>query len=189
MGPPDPITSDPDDVQEAQRLRAFFSAASARHLAEDHPLAPAPAPAPAPGPPPAVPASPYAAPVGPANGAEDVDDRPPPTGPPVLDTSAEAAEAPLDPNASVDVARMISYLDAQLELTRRRADEGVAKVLRALAAIDGRVAELETFRADLFEWLEGYVAWEADALAQIAGRVSGTLSADAPRPQGNAPSV
>jgi hypothetical protein len=160
MGPSDPISAEPDDPAEAQRLRAFFSAASAQLT--DNP----------PPPPPAAPA------VDPVPEPEP-DDRPPPTGPPVFATDVTDVADAIDPEAPVDMAHLVAYLDAQLDLTRRRADEGVERVLAALATIDERVGELETFRDELFEWLESYVGWEATTLAEIAGRVDGAPS---PRP-------
>jgi hypothetical protein len=154
MAPLDPISADPEDEGDAQRLRAFFSAASAQRPSPPRPAAPtAPAAAPAPAP--------------------ALEERPAPTGAPVFDTDLAEAAEPLDPTAPVDLARLVTYLDAQLELTRQRVDDGVGRVLAALAALDGRVGELETFRDDLFDWLESYVGWEATTLAEIASRLGG----------------
>jgi hypothetical protein len=149
MAPIDPISADPEDEGDAQRLRAFFSAASAQRPSPSRP----------------------AAPVAPA--APALEERPAPTRPPVFDADLAEAAEPLDPSAPVDMARLVTYLDAQLELTRQRMDDGVDRVLAAIGALDGRVGELETFRDDLFDWLESYVGWEASTLAEIAGRLGG----------------
>lgn len=77
---------------------------------------------------------------------------------------------------SVDMVRLVKYLDAQLELTRKEAREGLHQVLDAVTALAGRVTALETrqadFREELFDWLEGYTGWERTELARMMDRVT-----------------
>jgi hypothetical protein len=180
MVSPDPISGDPEDAAVAERLRTFFSMASAQ--ASTVPQAaptPVPAAAPAPGdepPPPPAPSTPSTPPW--------LQDRPAPTGPPVFDTTASEPAAP-DAATVTDVAGLVRYLDAQLELTRRRTaehlDRALATLEARLAGLDARLTEVDqgrtadaalaetlvAFRNELFAWLEGYVSWEASRLAEL----------------------
>jgi hypothetical protein len=102
------------------------------------------------------------------------------------------ATEPAAPDAATvqDVAGLVRYLDAQLELTRRRSAEHLDRVFATLearvAALDARVGELDqvrgaeaalaetlvSFRNELFAWLEGYVGWEASRLAELDQRLT-----------------
>jgi hypothetical protein len=113
-----------------------------------------------------------------------LEDRPAPTGPPVFDSAGAEPAAP-DAATVQDVAGLVRYLDAQLELTRRRTaehlDRAMATLDARLAALDDRLAALDqgrtadaalaetvvAFRNELFAWLEGYVGWEASRLAEL----------------------
>jgi hypothetical protein len=185
MVSPDPISADPDDAAVAERLRAFFSMASAQEGTVAPPATPAKVPAfstpavePPPPPPPAPPTTP------------GLEDRPAPSGPPVFDP-AEAEPAAPDMATVTDVAGLVRYLDAQLELTRRHTaqhlDHVLATVDARLAALDARLGEVDqaraadaalaetlvAFRNELFAWLEGYVTWEASRLAELEQRFPG----------------
>ena len=116
-------------------------------------------------------------------------DRPAPTGPPVFDPTETEPAAP-DAATVNDVAGLVRYLDAQLELTRRRSAEQLDRVVATLdlrlASLDARLAEVDqaraadatlaealvAFRNELFAWLEGYVAWEASRLSELAQQLS-----------------
>jgi hypothetical protein len=184
MSSSDPISADPDDAATAERLRAFFSIASAQGGTV---TSPQPAPgsgATPPPPPPPAPATP------------GLDDRPAPSGPPVFDPEATEPAAP-DPATVQDVAGLVRYLDAQLELTRRRTADHLDRVLATLetriSTLEGRLGDGEEARADaaalaetlvafrneLFAWLEGYVGWEASRLSELDERLGG---AGAPPP-------
>jgi hypothetical protein len=186
MSSSDPISADPDDAAVAERLRAFFSIASAQGGTV---TAPQPSPSPGAGvtpPPPPPPAPP----------TPGLDDRPAPTGPPVFDPVGTEPASP-DPATVQDVAGLVRYLDAQLELTRRRTGDHLERVFAALdarmAALEGRLGEVDQVRADasalaetlvafrneLFAWLEGYVGWEASRLSELDERLGG---AGAPPP-------
>jgi hypothetical protein len=163
MASTEPISGDPDDEATAERLRAFFSAASAAEGA----------------------ASPGAGP-GTDLHPPDLQQRPAPTGRPVFDPLRTEAANPV-PGSVEDVAGLVRYLDAQLELTRRRTADGVEQVLAGLADLTARVGDLEasragddmvaealvSFRNELFQWLEGYVSWEAGRLAELDQRIDG----------------
>jgi hypothetical protein len=181
MVSPDPISADPEDAAVAERLRAFFSIASTQGGTVTPPPTRVPAfstptaEPPPPPPPPAAPATP------------GLEDRPAPSGPPVFDP-AEAEPAAPDAATVTDVAGLVRYLDAQLELTRRRTaqhlDHVVATLEARFAALDARLGDVDqaraadaalaetlvAFRNELFAWLEGYVSWEASRLAELDQR-------------------
>jgi len=177
MSSSDPISADPDDAADADRLHAYFSTASAP---DDTAVAPAPGPGPNG---PSLPFPPPPPPLG-------LDQRPAPTGPPVFNRTAAEPAAP-DAATVQDVAGLVRYLDAQLELTRRRSadqlDRVVATLDARLAALDARLGELTqgraaeaavaealvAFRNELFAWLEGYVDWEASRLSELDERLPG----------------
>jgi len=105
-------------------------------------------------------------------------------------TDWEPDSAPAEPEAppsspletpTVDVERLVRYLDAQLKLTRQRSAQGFQLVLDAVGALDERVGKLEqtgpavsqlaedlvTFQEGLLSWLEHYSQWEFGQFQEI----------------------